>query len=286
MSSNYGLTAEAIRQQHNELAEKFVNDQYERQPGVWKPLGAPGLSKSVRDAGYHLTYLAEALAAGDPTLTIDYLAWVKVLFAGLKFRENVLPETIECTRRALKEALSPHLAAPALEFLEMGLKGYIQAPILLASFIEVDNPTADLARNQLIASRKNISIRLETAPISLALLDLAKIEQVVDNLVTNAIKYSPPGSLVTIRLQPAEGGCLLSVQDQGTGIPVDELDRLFKPFQRTSVKSTGGEKSTGLGMVIVKRIVEGHGGRIWVESQVGSGSTFCVFIPSGANKPD
>jgi signal transduction histidine kinase len=113
----------------------------------------------------------------------------------------------------------------------------------------------------------------------MGLFDPAKIEQVLDNLTTNAIKYSPPGSCVHIRLQTSgEEEILISVQDEGPGIPPAEMEKLFKPFQRTSVKTTSGEKSTGLGLVIVKRIVTGHGGRIWVESQLGIGSTFYVAI--------
>jgi signal transduction histidine kinase len=137
----------------------------------------------------------------------------------------------------------------------------------------------NLTRNRLIASRKTITLNLEADAIPMLLLDAAKMEQVLDNLTTNAIKYSPPGSRIRIRLQNSAGEMLLSVQDEGPGIPPAEMDRLFKPFQKTSVKSTGGEKSIGLGLVIVKRIVAGHGGRIWVESQVGAGSIFYVAVP-------
>jgi signal transduction histidine kinase len=137
----------------------------------------------------------------------------------------------------------------------------------------------NLTRNRLIASRKTITLNLEADAIPMLLLDAAKMEQVLDNLTTNAIKYSPPGSRICIRLQNSVGEMLLSVQDEGPGIPPAEMDRLFKPFQKTSVKSTGGEKSIGLGLVIVKRIVTGHGGRIWVVSQVGAGSTFYVAVP-------
>ncbi len=137
----------------------------------------------------------------------------------------------------------------------------------------------NLNRNRLIAARKNITLDLQAESIPLVLLDPAKIEQVLDNLITNAIKYSPAGSHVYIHLQASAEEILISVQDKGLGIPPDEMKNLFKPFQRTSVKSTGGEKSTGLGLVIVKRIVNGHGGRIWVESQVSIGSTFYVTLP-------
>ena len=137
----------------------------------------------------------------------------------------------------------------------------------------------NLTRNRQLASRKNITLDLEADPVPAALLDPSKMEQILDNLITNAVKFSPPGSRINVRLKNDGNGFLLSVQDDGPGIPAAEIGDLFKPFHRTSVKSTGGEKSTGLGLVIVKRIVTGHGGRIWVESQSGQGSTFYVTIP-------
>jgi signal transduction histidine kinase len=138
---------------------------------------------------------------------------------------------------------------------------------------------ANLNRNRLIAARKNITLDLDTNSVPMVLLDPSKMEQVLDNLTINAIKYSPLGSHIHICLQTSTEEILLSVKDEGPGIPPAELENLFKPFQRTSVKSTAGEKSTGLGLVIVKHIVTGHGGRIWVESQLGTGSIFYVSIP-------
>lgn len=143
----------------------------------------------------------------------------------------------------------------------------------------------NLVRNRLIAARKKITLLLETSPIHPLLLDPTKIEQVLDNLITNAIKFSPTGSKVTIRVQSTEKEVLLIVQDEGQGIPADEVKKLFKPFQRTSVKSTAGEKSTGLGLAIVKRIIEEHGGKIWLKSQVGLGSTFFISLPIIESKP-
>ena len=143
--TTYQQAAQAIREKQNELAEIIVARQYERQSSVWKPFGDSGRAKSVRDAGYHLTYLAESLTATDPALFSEYLAWVKVLFAGLKFPENVLPETIECTRQVLNEALAPPLKLAALEYLEAGMKAYQRAPTTPVSFLESEHPLAALA---------------------------------------------------------------------------------------------------------------------------------------------
>jgi methanogenic corrinoid protein MtbC1 len=143
--TTYQQAAQAIRGKQDELAKIIVTRQYERQSSVWKPFGDPGHAKSVRDAGYHLTYLAEALTASNPALFSEYLAWVKVLFAGLNFPENVLPTTMECTRQALDEVLAPPLKLAAFEYLDAGLKAYQRAPSTLASFIQNDHPLAALA---------------------------------------------------------------------------------------------------------------------------------------------
>ncbi len=141
----------------------------------------------------------------------------------------------------------------------------------------------NVARNRLLAARKQIEIALESALESAAaprlLLDAAKIEQVLDNLIGNAVKFSPPGSRVRVTLEQADNEARIAVQDQGPGIPPEEQARLFQPFGRGRSKGTGSEKSTGLGLMIVKRIVTAHGGRIWLESEPGAGATFFVALP-------
>ena len=82
-----------------------------------------------------------------------------------------------------------------------------------------------------------------------------------------------------MRLLGREGMLVWEVEDQGPGIPANELNKLFQPFQRTSVKSTGGERSTGLGLAITKRILEGHQGQITVDSEVGRGTIFSLKVP-------
>lgn len=134
--------------------------------------------------------------------------------------------------------------------------------------------------NRVLVQKKGIDLRFAPARTVLELsLDAYKIEQVLNNLLTNAAKFSPPGSPVEVRVSVESPFAIIAVADQGPGIPKEELGRLFRPFGRTSVQSTAGEKSTGLGLAIARRIVEGHGGRIWVESEVGRGSTFRVALP-------
>jgi signal transduction histidine kinase len=136
----------------------------------------------------------------------------------------------------------------------------------------------NVMRNQILAAKKQIEITLQTDRLPIVVADSAKLEQVLNNLISNAVKFSPPGSQVNVRLKHQAPCFLLEVADQGNGMSAEEQAQLFAPFQRGQ-KGTAGEKSTGLGLMIVKRIVEGHGGRIWVESVVGRGTTFYVSIP-------
>jgi len=135
------------------------------------------------------------------------------------------------------------------------------------------------ALNAILAAKKRIQIVCDAAPLPLMPLDAPKIEQVLHNLLSNAVKFSYPATRVTVRLERDADGAVLVVTDQGQGIPATDLPGLFKPFSRTHVRATAGESSTGLGLSIVRRIVEGHRGRIAVESKVGEGSTFRVWLP-------
>lgn len=110
-------------------------------------------------------------------------------------------------------------------------------------------------------------------------LDAEKMKQVIDNLLSNAIKYSPPGSVIVVDCICAAASAGFSVKDQGPGIPENERDRLFKDFSRLSVKPTGGEKSTGLGLAICRKIVEAHGATITANNLPGGGCEFRVTLP-------
>jgi two-component system phosphate regulon sensor histidine kinase PhoR len=108
-----------------------------------------------------------------------------------------------------------------------------------------------------------------------------QIEQVLQNLVNNAIKYSPDGGEVRIliREEPERKSVLIGVQDQGTGIPESARARLFKPYLRIHNPQTAGVKGTGIGLFLVKNLVEAHHGSIWVDSEMGHGTTFWFRLP-------
>jgi len=136
-------------------------------------------------------------------------------------------------------------------------------------------------RNRMIAAKKNIRLDYHTElPGYITYFDPNRMEQVLENLISNAIKYSEQGTITTIRLTQKDGYAWVSVLDQGQGIPEAEIKKLFEPFQTAkSVSSTGGEKSTGLGLAIVKRILEAHKGEIFVSSELGKGSDFFFSLP-------
>lgn len=129
------------------------------------------------------------------------------------------------------------------------------------------------------AGKKNIQIHKTIAPIPEILFDANRIGQVLDNLISNALKFSPPGSTVHVSLERKGDKACVSVKDEGAGIPLDEQSKLFQGFQKTSVRPTSGEKSTGLGLAIAKKMVEAHHGTIGVSSKVGSGSIFSFELP-------
>ena len=155
--------------------------------------------------------------------------------------------------------------------------------------IQLDRSDVDLAAllrtnvelNRLLADAKDIELRLHVdANLPRIRGDAFKIEQVLNNLISNAVKFSHAGHPVEISAHRDGLGALIEVKDLGQGIPLHEQDKLFHPFQTTSVRATAGETSTGLGLSIVKRIVEAHGGSLRVESKFGEGSTFRFTLPS------
>lgn len=123
-------------------------------------------------------------------------------------------------------------------------------------------------------------------PLPLIVADEDKLESVLTNLVNNAIKYSPNGGEVRVRAVREDNSILISVQDQGIGIPKDKLTRIFEKFERVDIKETRAAGGTGLGLYLVKHLVELHEGQIWAESEgVGKGSTFYVRIPIYPKRP-
>jgi signal transduction histidine kinase len=134
--------------------------------------------------------------------------------------------------------------------------------------------------NRPIATRKEQSITVVAPADHAAMCDSDRIRDAIDNLVSNAIKYSPIGGTIDLLVAREGDDILVQVRDQGAGLSPEDMSRLFGRFQRLSAKPTAGETSTGLGLSIVKRIVDLHGGRVTVESAgPGKGAAFRMMLP-------
>lgn len=134
---------------------------------------------------------------------------------------------------------------------------------------------------EMLSQSKEIQFFSEYTSVSSdkLLFDRDKIQKALDNLFTNAIKYSPRKGKVFFKVEFSNKKIIFSVRDEGVGIPSQELSKLFKEFGRTSARPTEGESSTGLGLAILKKIVDLHGGEVSVQSSVQQGSTFEFWIP-------
>jgi signal transduction histidine kinase len=132
---------------------------------------------------------------------------------------------------------------------------------------------------QLQADKKHISIHKELSRIPDVAFDEHRMGQAIDNLISNAIKFAPIGSSVYLTLKQNGELVKFSVTDEGPGIPREEQHLLFSEFHRLSIRPTGGETSTGLGLAIAKKIIEAHNGMIEFETQEGMGSTFSLVLP-------
>jgi signal transduction histidine kinase len=129
------------------------------------------------------------------------------------------------------------------------------------------------------AEQYNITLELD-APAELPSIqgNAGKLERVLSNLLDNALKYTPEGGLITVAVRPVNGQVEVRVTDTGPGIPPEHRERIFDRFARVP-GSEGRHEGLGLGLAFCRSVIEAHGGRIWVESEVGQGSTFAFTIP-------
>lgn len=171
--------------------------------------------------------------------------------------------------RKLDRMISDFLDAAAIETGELELR------LELCDVTEVVRSTAEFFEEG--SPRHDVVLSFSSEPLR-AQIDSLRIEQVVSNLISNAIKYSPEGGNVEVRLDQLGDELLIEVTDHGLGMSRDTQSHLFEPFRRGL--SREDIPGVGLGLFVVRRIVEAHHGRIEVESAPGAGSTFCVFLPS------
>jgi len=157
-----------------------------------------------------------------------------------------------------------------------------------AGKLELTKERVDLAaliRERLLeysveADRRRIALRSQIDEnLPLLFLDGRRIHQVLDNLLSNALKFTEPGGEIEVAARADDGGVIVGGKDTGIGIPAEEIELIFDKYRQVISGRSGHRGGTGLGLAICKKIVEAHGGRIWAESELGKGSVFYVLLP-------
>jgi two-component system sensor histidine kinase KdpD len=136
----------------------------------------------------------------------------------------------------------------------------------------------DLAGQLDVARDRTVDFDLHSVTIP---VDAPKVERIVENLLANTIRHTPPGARVWIRTRAKEGGALITVEDDGPGVPDDLHDAVFEPFRQAPTQSSHSP-GAGIGLALVARFTELHRGRAWVEDRQGGGASFRVFLPGPA----
>jgi signal transduction histidine kinase len=253
-----GELAEANQQllrMHRELAKKNHElEKLNKEKNKFLSMAAHDLRNPI---GAILSFGLILQEEGKKKLSEDEQEFIKIIIKSSDFVLQLLNELLDI---AVIESGELNLKKMEIEFANL-----------------VQN---NIALNRVLADNKNIEISYETNIEEIEMnIDPVKIEQVLNNLISNAIKFSFPDSKIAVFIRKNENELLFGVKDLGQGIPATEINKLFIPFEKLSVRSTAGEKSTGLGLVIVKKIMEAHKGRVEVESKQGSGSTFICSLP-------
>jgi len=207
------------------------------------------------------------------------LTTVSLLAETLAADANSLPPKA-AERVAKIEVETGHLVQMVNELLDLSR---IESGIATVALDDIDLAGLAIAttdRLRLFAERQGVVLEV-LAPEAVPLVrgDRERLGQALLNLLHNAVKFSPAQSVVTVSVTPAESEVVVAVEDHGQGIPRSALPRIFERFYKLDRSRTRGAGGTGLGLSISRHIVEAHGGRIWAESEEGSGSTFSFAIP-------
>lgn len=214
-------------------------------------------SHDLRNPLGNILTLASFIELEENTLSPEHKNYLEVIISSGRHMLDLLNNLLDVSR----------IESGAME---LQLQHGLITDIILQSINE----------NKISADKNEISLEYSIADkLPKTNFDAIQIQQVLSNLISNAIKYSHKGTHVEINADLQNDSIVVTVKDQGQGIPLAEQANLFMPFSKTSVKSTNGEKSTGLGLTIAKKVIEAHGGAIWMSSNVGQGSAFSFSLP-------
>jgi signal transduction histidine kinase len=171
------------------------------------------------------------------------------------------------------ELITQLLESSIAEFGKLELKrSEVDIAALLTSIVNGNRKASE-------SKKQTITMLCETAEGCIIQADNIKLREALDNIVNNAVKYSCNGGKIEVRLSEAADRVHIEIQDEGPGFTDEDKKKVFGKFQRLSAKPTGGETSTGLGLYIVKQIIELHNGLIDIESQEGKGSIIIIDLP-------
>ncbi|KAL0488334.1 sensor histidine kinase ResE [Acrasis kona] len=266
------------------------------------------LSHDIRQPLINITASSEVLLRDSELSTQGHLEFVQTNYANARFMTKLVDELLHTvkldfnttplnfTRNSVelvsfvhgivkKNLVAANRKSIVLKFKALGTDHYdVVEPVPPP---HDDKPVESSAESNtisdmraLVESLAAIQTKTTTKQSITCCVNYIKMEQVINNLISNAIKFSHPNSSIKIKVGAKDNKtAFISVRDYGLGIPSDEIPNLFKPFEKVSVKPTGGETSTGLGLAIVRNIVVAHGGQMNVKSSVGQGSKFEATIP-------
>jgi signal transduction histidine kinase len=216
-----------------------------------------------------------AIAAHDlrsPLTVISAYADVLLFENAVQGDHLLFVEEISRSARFMAELVEEMLDTSRLE------SGHVALDLQDLDLVDAARHAATI--NRLRAEHKQIAITFEQeVKHALIRADAVKLRQIINNLVVNAIKFSPSNSDVTVRVRRAEGQAVLEVEDRGIGIPQSKLTSIFEPFKTLGSSGTAGERSIGLGLTIVRKLADLHRATVEVESEEGRGSLFRVRFP-------
>lgn len=175
---------------------------------------------------------------------------------------------------------SHHLLALVNDILDLSRIEVGRIDLRHEEFVAADAISEVVSVTHRLADAKKIELRSEMPPTLFVYGDRTRFEQILYNLLSNAVKFTPVAGRVQVTAEPDYGEIRFCVSDTGIGIPHEQQTAIFEEFTQVAPATSGVKEGAGLGLTITKRIVELHGGRIWVESTLGEGSRFFFTMPA------
>lgn len=209
-------------------------------------------------------------------------AYIETLNDGAWKDPKVAPKFLEVTQEETERMIRMINELLSLSRMDRGVSKVDLEMVNLNDFVAhiLDRFDMIVKRDEKEGKKKKYTIKRELGTQALWVeIDTDKMVQVIDNIMNNAIKYSPDGGVITVRLVQKQNQVILSIADQGLGIPRKDLNKIFDRFFRVDKARSRAQGGTGLGLAISKEIVEAHHGKIWADSSEGKGSTFYISLP-------